>query len=148
MEPGRNNYPFRDWRDDMEDGSFNGNRRGTGSGAGIGTLLLYAVELLAWLLSMGLAATVIFPIIIGSVAVSIQGFLYLKNGAWPFSSIIDLMSHKKLNIEWAHNPETMLGLHKILAATDLWMLLPVGLVWVLILILIARIVAIIARHSS
>jgi len=143
MEPGRNNYPFRDWRDDMEDGTFHGGQRRPRERSSIYVhLALFCV----WLASIGLVTSILVPIFLGLISCVVQSYLFLKNGIWPGYTVVDLLSHKQINVEWAQQPETMFGVHKLFAATDLWMLLPIGLIWAAAVLAIARMAVKIARY--
>lgn len=89
-------------------------------------------------LFMAYCYVAMIAVMIGFVALVVQIFNYLQHGMWSFYSPIDFLSIKKLNFSWAQQPETMLGTHKILLNTDMWMLLPAGIVSLITIVIALR----------
>jgi hypothetical protein len=62
------------------------------------------------------ARIVVWPIIIGGLAcfgiLFYQGSKFLQIGVWQSVSVIDALRY--FGSEWAHSPNTWLGVHKIL----------------------------------
>lgn len=73
---------------------------------------------------------IFFPLFVGLIFFFVQSVIYVFTWEWPYITILTILKTKLINSNWAENPTDFFGLHKILGGIDLWMFIPLGIIWI------------------